>query len=52
MNTLDWEKGHSYTANVFILNRIIEKLKELNLETNIDFIDYEKSFDGVKREKL
>jgi len=47
-----FRKGRSTNDNVFIIKQIIEKRREFNLETHIAFIDFEKAFDRVDRNKL
>ena len=41
-----------FTLKGFIINQLIEKRTELNLETHKAFIDYEKAFDRLDRGKL
>jgi hypothetical protein len=43
--------GQSTTENVFIL-QVFEKRREFNLQTHVTFIDFEKVFDKVNRNKL
>lgn len=47
-----FRKGRSCTDAVFTLKLMIEKRRENNLETHLLFIDYEKAFDNLDREKL
>lgn len=47
-----FRKGRSCSDNVFSIKRILEKRREVNLETHIAFIDFEKAFDSVVRNKL
>lgn len=44
-----FRKGRSCTDDVFIVKQITEKRREFNLETPMDFIDYENAFDCVDR---
>jgi hypothetical protein len=44
---MDLEKGD----RVFRMKLLIEKRREFNLETQFAFVDYEKAFDKVKRQK-
>lgn len=44
--------GRSCIDDVFTLKQIIEKRREFNLETHMVFVDFEKAFDRVRREKL
>lgn len=46
-----FRKGRSCTDGYFILKLILEKRK-FNLELHTAFIDYEKAFDKLNREKL
>ena len=41
--------GRSCIDNVFIIKQTIEKRREFNLETHIDFLDLDKAFDRVNR---
>ena len=45
-------KGRSRTDPAFCLKLLIEKRNELNLETHLLFIDYEKTFDNIERQIL
>ena len=47
-----FRNGRSCIDNIFSLQQIIEKHREYNRETYMIFIDYEKAFDRVNREKL
>lgn len=47
-----FRKGRSCIDNVFIIQQLIEKRREFNLETHIAFIDFKKAFDKVNRQKL
>lgn len=47
-----FRKGRSCSDNIFILKRLIEKRREFNLETHIAFVDFERAFDCVNRQKL
>lgn len=47
-----FRKGRSCADCIFTINQIIEKHREHNLPTYIIFIDYEKAFDNVCRNKL
>ena len=47
-----FRKGRSTSDNIFILQQILEKRSEYNLQTHIAFIDFQKAFDNVDREKL
>ncbi|KAJ4443242.1 hypothetical protein ANN_04910 [Periplaneta americana] len=47
-----FRSNRSCIDSVFSLSQIIEKHREYNIPTSIAFIDYEKAFDTVKREKL
>jgi hypothetical protein len=37
---------------IFTASQIIEKHREFNISTHIEFIDFEKAFDSVDRDKL
>jgi hypothetical protein len=37
---------------LFILQQVFEKIREFNLQTHVAFIDFEKAFDKVNRNKL
>jgi hypothetical protein len=43
--------GRSTADNIFIL-QVTEKRREFNLQTHVAFIDFEKAFDKVNRNKL
>ena len=45
-------KGRSCTDAIFTVQQIIEKRKEHNLPLFLLFIDYEKAYDNVNRDKL
>ena len=47
-----FRKGRSCTDAIFTVQQIIEKRKEHNLLLFLLFIDYEKVFDSVNRDKL
>lgn len=47
-----FRSGRSCIDNAFVLNQIIEKHREFNIETHMAFIDYEKAFDRVLRTKM
>lgn len=47
-----FRKGRSCSDCVFIIQQLIQKRREFNLPTYILFIDYEKAFDSVIRNKL
>jgi sorting nexin-29 len=47
-----FRKGRSCTDSVFTLKMLIDKRHEYNFETLIAFVDYEKAFDRVNRQKL
>jgi len=47
-----FRKGHSCTDAIFTVQQIIEKRKEHNLPLFLLFIDYEKAYDNVNRDKL
>ena len=47
-----FRKGRSCTDAIFAVQKIIEKRKEYNLPLFLLFIDYEKAYDNVKRDKL
>lgn len=47
-----FRSNRSCIDSVFSLSQIIEKHREYNIPTCIAFIDYEKAFDTVKRDKL
>lgn len=47
-----FRKGRSCTDNIFITKQVIEKRREVNLETHIAFIDFEKAINRVMRSKL
>ena len=45
-------KGRSSTDAIFTVQQVIEKRKEHNLPLFLLFIDYEKAYDNVNRDKL
>jgi len=45
-------KDRSCLDPLFSMKLLIEKRRELNLETHLTYLDYVKAFDTVKREKL
>jgi hypothetical protein len=45
-------KGRSCADAIVTLKVLIEKRREYNLETHLLFIDYEKAFDNIDRQKL
>jgi len=47
-----FRKGHSCTNAIFTVQQIMEKRKEHNLPLFLLFIDYEKAYDNVYRDKL
>jgi hypothetical protein len=47
-----FRKGRSCTDSAFCMKLLIEKRREFNLETHFAFVDYEKAFDKVRRQKL
>jgi hypothetical protein len=47
-----FRKERSCTDSVFTLKMPADKRREYNLETHIAFVDYEKAFDPVNRQKL
>lgn len=47
-----FRKGRSCIDSIFTLKQLFEKRREFNLETHVAFIDFEKAFDRVDREKL
>lgn len=47
-----FRKGRSCNDNVFTIKQIIEKRREFNQETHLAFVDFEKAFDRVNRNKL
>ena len=47
-----FRKGRSCTDAIFTVQQIMEKRKEHNLPLFLLFIDYEKAYDNVKRDKL
>ena len=47
-----FRKGRSYTDAIFTVRQIIEKRKEHNLPLFLSFIDYEKAYANVNRDKL
>jgi len=47
-----FRKGRSCTDATFTVQQIIEKRKEHNLQLFLLFIDYEKAYDNVNRDKL
>jgi hypothetical protein len=47
-----FRKGRSATDVTFTLQQIIEKGREFNLPTFILFVNYEKAYDNLNREKL
>jgi hypothetical protein len=47
-----FRKGRNCTAAIFTVQQIIEKRKEQNLPLFLLFIDYEKAYDNVNRDKL
>jgi len=47
-----FRKGRSCTAAIFTVQQIREKRKEHNLQLFLLFIDYEKAYDNVNRDKL
>ena len=46
----EFRKGMSCTDPTFCLKLLIEKRREMNLETHLLFIDYEKAFDNIQRQ--
>jgi sorting nexin-29 len=48
----EFRKGRSAIDNIFIVQQIIEKRCEFNLEMHISFIDFEKASDKIDRNKL
>ncbi|KAJ4434064.1 hypothetical protein ANN_16383 [Periplaneta americana] len=47
-----FRKGRSCIDAVFTIKQIVEKRKEFNLPTYLLFLDYEKAYDRVLRQKL
>ena len=47
-----FRKGRSCTHAIFTVKQVIEKRKEHNLPLFLLFIDYEKAYDNVNRDKL
>jgi hypothetical protein len=47
---MDLEKG-DLVQTVFSMKLLIEKRREFNLEIRFGFVDYEKAFDKVQRQK-
>ena len=47
-----FRKGRSCTDAIFTVQQIIEKRKEHNLQLFLLFIDYEKAYDNMNRDKL
>ena len=47
-----FRKGRSCTDAIFMVQQIMEKRKEHNLPLFLLFIDYEKAYDNVNRDKL
>jgi len=47
-----FRKGRSYTDAIFTVQQLMEKRKEHNLTLFLLFIDYEKAYDNVNRDKL
>jgi sorting nexin-29 len=47
-----FRKGRSCTDAIFTVQQIIEKRKEHNLPLFLLFIDYEKAYNNVNRDKL
>ena len=47
-----FRKERSWTDAVFTVQKIIEKRKEHNLPLFLLFLDYEKAYDNVNRDKL
>ena len=45
-------KGRSFTDAIFMVQQIIEKRKEHNLPLFLLFIDYEKAYENMHRDKL
>ncbi|KAJ4429720.1 hypothetical protein ANN_21924 [Periplaneta americana] len=49
---MGFRKGRSCNDNIFSIKRILEKRREVNLETHIAFVDFDKAFDCVERSIL
>jgi hypothetical protein len=47
-----FRKGRSCCDGYFPLKIIIEEHREFNIETHLAFIDYQKAFDKINRNKL
>jgi sorting nexin-29 len=47
-----FRKGRSCTDAIFSLKQILEKRRELNLPTYLQFLDYKRAYDSVDRSKL
>jgi hypothetical protein len=47
-----FRKERSCTDYVFTLKMLVDKILEYNLETHIAFVDYEKAFVRMNRQKL
>ena len=51
-NQNGFRKGRSTTGHILTLRRIFEEIKEINLSAVFTFIDFRKTFDTVKRQKM
>jgi hypothetical protein len=51
-NQNGFREGRACTDSVFTLNMLVDKRREYNLETHTPFVDYEKYFDRLIRQKL
>ena len=47
-----FRKGRSCTDAIFTVQQTMEKRKEHNLPLSLLFIDYEKAYDNMNRDKL
>jgi hypothetical protein len=47
-----FRKGRSCTDSIFLIQQLVEKHREYNLETHLLFVDFKKVFDSVIRNKL
>jgi hypothetical protein len=47
-----FRKGRSCTDSIFVIQQLVEKHREYNLETQLVFADLRKAFDSVIRNKL
>jgi hypothetical protein len=47
-----FRRVRSCTDSIFIIQQLLEKHREYNIETHLLFVDYYKAFDSVLRNKL